>query len=101
MELQHMITAIVEDTIEANFFDGVDTNHVNVPHETYEDTLAIANINSILVKYKDDLEDTDSKNKVSTEPPNYGPYHSNQESLYSIVIHGAISVESRIRSKYQ
>ena len=67
MELQHMITSIVEDTIEANFFDGVDTNYVNVPHETYEDTLAIAIINSILVKYKDDLEDTDSNNKVSKD----------------------------------
>lgn len=61
MNLQKLVSSIVEAIIEADYTENIED--VSIPHETYEDTLALAVINSILIKYNADLEDQNRKNE--------------------------------------
>ena len=61
MNLQKLVSSIVEAIIEVDYTENIED--VSIPHETYEDTLALAVINSILIKYNADLEDQNRKNE--------------------------------------
>ena len=61
MNLQKLVSSIVEAIIEVDYSEN--REDVCIPHETYEDTLALAVINSILEKYNADLDVEDRKNE--------------------------------------
>ena len=62
MNLQKLVSSIVEAIIEVDYSEK--REDVCTPHETYEDTLALAVINSILEKYNADLDVEDRKNET-------------------------------------
>ena len=68
MNLQKLVSSIVEAIIEVDYSENIED--LSIPHETYEDTLALAVINSILVKYNTDLDDQNRKNEDRNKDTN-------------------------------
>ena len=68
MNLQTLVSSIVEAIIEVDYSENIED--LSIPHETYEDTLALAVINSILVKYNTDLDDQNMKNEDRNKDTN-------------------------------
>lgn len=68
MNLQKLVSSIVEAIIEVDYSEN--REDVSIPHETYEDTLALAVINSILIKYNADLDVEDRKNEDRNKDSN-------------------------------
>ena len=82
MNLQKLVSSIVEAIIEVDYTENI--GDVSIPHETYEDTLALAVINSILTKYNADLEDQNRKNEDRNKDVNkFSSTRKTEKQLYN------------------
>ena len=79
MNLQKLVCSIIEAVTEPNYSENIED--INILHETYEDTLALAVINSILIRYNDDLNDTYRTDEDRNKDRNKSLGTNNSEKL--------------------